>query len=370
MIKICHISQSAGGVETYILEIISNTNPNFQHTVICGDNGTLARTSQGAGAKVLNIKMVREISFIQDLLTLFKIIFLVAKIKPSIIHAHSGKGGIWGRIVGVILGIPTVFTPNAFSYLGQMGVKKKIVLIVEKIFRNKGFYLIGASNSECLRAISDVGWKEENVFNNFPNSITVNSNVRFKKKSDFLTIITVGRITYQKNPALFLDVVKEIVAQNSNIRFVWLGSGYADELSGLFYQKISSLKLHSKLIVKPWSSKEETLNMLNESDIYLSTSRYEGLPFVLLEAMDNFLPLVVSNVDGNKDVVEHEVNGFLCNSIDDYVRAILLLSSNESMRRLFGQKSKKVLTEKFNIEKNIKNLETIYNKLANGIISR
>jgi len=322
-VKICHISQSAGGVESYILGIISNTNPDFQHIVICGDNGTLAKSSQDAGAKVLNIKMVREISFIKDLLTLFKIIFLVGKIKPSIIHAHSGKGGIWGRIAALIWGIPTVFTPNAFSYLGQIGSKKKIVLSIEKIFRNKGFYFVGSSNSECFRAINEVGWKEANVFNKFPNSITVNSKGLYKKNCDYINVITVGRLTYQKNPELFLDIVKEVVAQNSNIRFVWLGSGYADELCGFFNQNISSLKLHDKLIVKPWTSKEDTLNMLNESDIYLSTSRYEGLPFVLLEAMDNFLPLVVSNVDGNKDVVEHEVNGFLCNSVDDYVRAIL-----------------------------------------------
>ncbi len=359
-ITICHISQSAGGVETYINEIISNTSKKFNHIVICGNNGTLYKTAHYIGAKVIFIKMVREISLFKDLLTLIRIIAVIIKIKPNILHVHSGKGGFWGRIAGLILGIPTIFTPNAFSHLGLTSGKKKFILTVEKVLSNKGIYFVGASNSECIRAINEIGWKENKVFNIFPNSITVSSNILLKKDNKKIDVILVGRMTYQKNPELFLEIVNKIVAQNNKIRFCWIGSGYGDELGKIIRQKIVDLKLGDKIMIKPWTTKQEVIKVLSESHIYLSTSRYEGLPFVLLEAMDNFMPLVVSNVDGNRDVVSQGVNGYLCNSVDDYIEAILLLSSNESLRTSLGNNSKKLLLEKFNIKKNIKNLESIY----------
>ena len=92
-IHVCHISQSSGGVETYILSIINNTcNTKFIHTVICWKNGTLANNAKNASAGVILLPMVGYMALFKDFISLLRILYAIKNLKPDVIHAHSGKG--------------------------------------------------------------------------------------------------------------------------------------------------------------------------------------------------------------------------------------------------------------------------------------
>jgi len=360
-IRILHISQSAGGVETYIINIINFTNnERFDHTVICCLNGTLYKTSKDAGANVVIIPMIREISPTKDIISLLRLFLYLRSNKPALIHAHSGKGGLFGRICGHYLNIPVIFTPHAFSYMSQNGYKKRITLFIEKLLRLTRSYLLPSAESEKFKAINEVGWRKSKVLDVFYNSLSISE---FKKKynrNKIVKIVTLARLSYQKNPEMFVRVAIKIIDLVPDVKFYIIGAGYSDDCGDLICEMITKHQLQNSIIIKPWISKDEISDILENSDIYISTSQYEGLPTTLLLAMEKELPIVATSVDGNKDVVVHGKTGFLGANEDEIVDYILKLIFDINLRKILGKSGRRLLIEKFNLTQNIKILETVY----------
>ena len=129
-----------------------------------------------------------------------------------------------------------------------------------------------------------------------------------------LQICTLGRICFQKDPDIFNEIAKKF----ENIDFTWIGDG---EMRN---------KLEAKNIkITGWMQKSDALNIMNENDIFILTSLWEGLPIALLEAMYLGKICIVSNVIGNRDVIINNVNGFIAKSVDDYVSIITRIINNE-----------------------------------------
>jgi len=124
-----------------------------------------------------------------------------------------------------------------------------------------------------------------------------------KIKNDILTIGIVGRITYARNPKLFNDIALKF----PNYNFVWIGDGELNHEITAPNIRITGWMLDHKKV----------LNELNNLDVYIQTSLWEGLPIAVLEAMALQKPVLATNVIGNKDVVVHNKTGFLFNSIDE-----------------------------------------------------
>lgn len=121
------------------------------------------------------------------------------------------------------------------------------------------------------------------------------------------TVFTIGRISYQKNPEAFNQIAEAF----PDIRFVWIGDGELRE-------KLTAPNIE----VTGWLEREKTLQMADGGEAFLLTSLWEGLPISLLEAMYMKKICIVSNVIGNRDVINNGVNGFVCNNLDDYIAAI------------------------------------------------
>jgi glycosyltransferase involved in cell wall biosynthesis len=365
-IHVCHISQSAGGVETYILSIINNTcNTKFIHTVICWKNGTLANNAKNDGARVILLPMVGYISPFKDFISFLRILYAVKNLKPDIIHAHSGKGGIFGRLIGMFLRIPTGFTPHAFSYLSFIGLRRILILTLEKLLACTPSVLIATSPSERKRAINEVGWKLNKKNTSFPNSIKVNNKTVKHIDNDIKKIIFIGRLSYQKNPEMFIRVAKIVTDQNDKIMFTLLGAGYADEMRNKIIKMIKDFGLESSVSLKPWVTLKAVEDILLDYDIYVSTSNYESFGYTTAESMSKALPVVGTMIDGTVDLVKHGETGYLVNIDDDERMAhyICSLAKDIELRKKFGLAGKRIIQEKFNIDKNIVVIEKIYNNL-------
>jgi glycosyltransferase involved in cell wall biosynthesis len=366
-INICHITQSAGGVETYILNILQFCNPKrFRHSIICYENGTLAQEARSLGVEVILVPMMRQFCLSQDLSTMVKVISELRRDLPDVIHCHSGKGGIYGRLAGTILGIPVVFTPHAFSYLGQKGVKKDFILLVEKLMAFTPCLLVGSSPSESKRAIAEVGWKPRKVTDKFPNSVVVGKRIVHHRKKEKIKVLMIGRLSYQKNPEMLLRVARKVKKQHRDISFTIMGAGYGDELGPSFLTLCEELYVESIVQIIKWASKDEVEKELLGSDIYISTSRYESFGFVTAEAMAMGLPVIATKVDGSIDLVEDGKTGFLVNIDDDNEMAnnIITLSNEPVLRQKMGTSGRKRVYRYYDITKNIKEVEKIYYNIS------
>ena len=96
-----------------------------------------------------------------------------------------------------------------------------------------------------------------------------------------------------------------------DIEFLWIGDGeLRDELKS------------GNIVITGWVDRQTALVKAMSADVFVLTSLWEGLPISLLEAMYMKKSCVVSNVIGNRDVIQNGINGFVCNDVDSFVSAI------------------------------------------------
>lgn len=159
-----------------------------------------------------------------------------------------------------------------------------------------------------------------------------------------MKVCTIGRIGFQKNPKMF----NEIAEQFPNIQFTWIGEG---ELRN---------ELTSKNIsITGWLERKDVLKELNKNDIFILPSLWEGLPISLLEAMYMKKICIVSNVIGNRDVINDYVDGFIVTKLNEYINIILNIKNKKI-------KTNEIINNAFNNVMNdfsINNMKENYKKI-------
>jgi glycosyltransferase involved in cell wall biosynthesis len=359
-VKVLHVSQALGGVQTYILNIIKNNSNNnsIEYSLICPES-YLSNFSKNLGIKVYPINMKRSPHLI-DFFHLLRIIRIILVVKPDLLHIHSAKAGVLGRIAGLLTGKKVIFTPNAFSYLGFEGKKRFLFKKIEFFLGKITNVLLAVSNSEKDRARYDLDYSEAKI-RVVPNSISIKAFTRDYFSRNKVGMI--GRLIFQKNPELFVQIAAKIVKVRPETKFLLLGEGYLDFLKDNVYKAIRKNGLQNHIEILKWGE-YDLEGFYNEIDIFLLTSRFEGLPFSILEAMERAIPIIATNVDGSKDVLFNEESGFLFDEIEYACQKILLLLDDVNLRSRIGSSGQKLLMDQFDISKNIQLIESIYIQLS------
>ncbi|WP_247653486.1 glycosyltransferase [Flavobacterium sp. CS20] len=172
-------------------------------------------------------------------------------------------------------------------------------------------------------------------------------NINVSSNSNLKSIVTLGRISAQKNPKLFNAVAEKF----PDLKFVWIGEG-----------ELRHLLTASNIEITGWLDRESALKQLATHDVYMQTSLWEGLPFTIIEAIALQKPILATNVVGNKDAVSHQHNGFLCGNLEEFENAINQLQSEPELLKTFAEQSQKLAYEKFDRDKNFRGLIEIYSK--------
>jgi glycosyltransferase involved in cell wall biosynthesis len=368
-VKIAHIAHSLGGVDIYLRLILANLDSDkFTNMVIHGTADTLQPflDSKGDHVKEYKTSILRNISFLNDFKAIVDTYRFLKKNRPDVIHAHSAKGGVVGKIVGQLLGIRVLYTPHAFSYLSaENQLKRKIFLIIERILSNGNSILLATSKSEKDRAINEVGYKPEQtiVFNNCIEPITLISPLSIKKTWPEQYICTVGRPSYQKNIESMIKVLYE-VKKTQTIHLVIMGVGPVSGQLESVRNCIRELDMVKDVTLLDWTERTDVFNIINNAKFYVSTSRYEGMPYAVIESLALSKPCVVSNCDGNRDLIMDGYNGFVIDERDTngFKQRISKLLDEKELLAELSKNANQSYFENYNIKKNISELEAIYDK--------
>ena len=249
--------------------------------------------------------LARSINPTREIAAAREIRGIIKDISPAIVHLHSSKAGVLGRWVLRHADIPVIYTPHGYSFLMEDSgwAKRAIYRMIERVSAGMCGLTVACSPGERLEAeqLSD-------RVRCVPNGIDTEAlPTVVPTLHDGVTVYTIGRICYQKNPEMF----NTLASLHPDIRFVWIGDGdMRDVLDS------------DNIEVTGWLERDKALRLCSDADVLLMTSRWEGLPLALLEGMAMGKAAIVSDVIGNRDVVDGRCNGWLCKTADGYCKAL------------------------------------------------
>lgn len=318
--KILHIVEAmGGGVFTYLVQLVDSLCDDYDVTIAFGvRNETPDNYADYFSDKVNFIRVKnfrRSVKPIRDIKATFELRKIIKGLKPDIIHLHSSKAGAIGRMFLSSKKQKMFYTPHGYSFLMEdvSPIKKRVYKLIEKMCGRRNCMTVACGKGEWEES-QKVSKKSIYISNgiNMKNIDNVLANSKEEPSKEF-TVYTVGRIDYQKNPEMFNAIAKLM----PDTKFVWIGEG---ELR----KHLTSPNIH----ITGWLESRRALSMAKSNDLFILPSRWEGLPLSLLEAMYMKKPCIVSNVVGNRDVVQNGVTGYICNTVQEFADTIKKIKDN------------------------------------------
>ena len=300
-----------GGVFTYIVDLANELVNSYDMYIAYAVRKQTPENYKDYFDKRIHLIEVknfgRSINLVKDCASLFEVKRIASKINPDIIHLHSSKAGVIGR-VAFNGKIPMFYTPHGYSFLMEnyKPMKRMMFKMIETVCAKRNCTTISCSVGEHQETLKLT--KHATCVNNGINMTELQEIIdKTEKVAHPFTVYTLGRICYQKNPTLFNAIAKEL----PNVKFIWIGDGELRE-------KLTSENIQ----VTGWADRITAIKYAVNADVFLLTSRWEGLPISLLESMYMKKVCIVSNVIGNRDVIHNGVNGYVCMKSEEFVHAI------------------------------------------------
>ena len=388
-IKVLHIItrfDKGGSAQNTFLTLLGLKKQNFNPCLIAGLSLESEMKNEEMKSKEIDIKrlesedidfiqcpaLVRKINIIKDFKAFFDIWKLIKKNKPLIVHTHSSKAGLLGRLAAKFAGIPIiVHTPHGHVFFGYFGpLKTKIFIILEKLASRITDKIVALTNRE----------KEDHLRLRIANDdkfIIIHSGIDLKKfkelsfnekqnlkrdlgiPENILIIGTAGRLEPVKGPEFLIEAAKYIISKYPNTHFLFSGDGH---LKQNLEERASELGIEKNIIFLNW--RDDVAKIISIYDVFVLPSLNEGMGRVLVEAMALGKPIVASNIGGIPDLVSHGKNGFLVPPKDprELANCIQILIEDEEKRAKMGKAGKEIV-ENFTKEKMVEKIAELYKEL-------
>ncbi|HRR34696.1 MAG TPA: glycosyltransferase [Kiritimatiellia bacterium] len=311
------------------------------------------------GLDVTGLAMRRGVSPLADLVALVGLVRCVRRVRPDLIHAHSSKAGALARVAGWLCRVPVVYTPHAFPFLMVCGRRRRAFYRwIEHLARHWTATVITVSSEEDRAALA-LGYPPERVVR-IPNGVAPADDEGgiVVRDTASLRIGFLGRLTRQKGPDLLLDAMREVVVHLPQVQVVFYGDG---EMAAELRERAAQEPLAGHVRFAGPYVQSDAVKLLREMDVAVLPSRWEGCPYVLLEAFQAGVPVVAADVGGVRDVVRHGENG-LCVPPEDAEAlgdALLALLRDADLRRALAEGGRATLPA-FTLSHMVSRVEQVY----------
>jgi glycosyltransferase involved in cell wall biosynthesis len=371
-IKVVHLvtRMNTGGVAVLISELVLGLDSeSFEVKLITGScSGGEENYLQARGINLGELtipSMSRRLSPIADLKSFLTICNLLRKMSPDIVHTHTSKAGLLGRIAARIAApkAKVVHTYHGHLLHGYFStVATQFLTITERLLAKLSDLLISMGN-EVKKNLLDVKiGNSESFVVVFPGVRALKPNlnnpkvVKFKSNHESEVVFTfVGRLSQIKRCDRILELASMKEVQDASIHFLIIGDGELRE-------SLEKLSAGLPITFIGWESHTEDWLAVSDAAILLSDN--EAVPLAMIEAGFAGLPVVATNVGSMADVVKNDVNGFLVGlSTGEIAQKVISLAKNEALRCDLGLRGKTLASERFSVEAMISKHEEIYSKL-------
>jgi glycosyltransferase involved in cell wall biosynthesis len=311
----------------------------------------------------------RAISPRMDLLALWELFRFCRRERFDVVHTHTSKGGFLGRIGARLAGVPLVMHTAHGFYFNQMNCGPKEAMLYRALEKFASLFcdlIISVNEEDRLSAIQKgvVGpSKIRTVINGintrrFENVVPPDSvRADLDASGQAILIGTTGRLMQQKGYHYLIQAMPSVLREFPRARVIFVGDGPLEsELKGLADQVGVSDQCRFL------SFRTDIPELLAVFDIFVLPSLWEGLSISLLEALAAGKPIVATNIKGNREVIDHGVNGLLVNPGDPAALAegIIHLLRDKEKARAMGERAKEKAKAFFSEEAMVRRTLDLY----------
>lgn len=336
-----------------------------------GPEGSLERRAHSGGYRVEILpELQRAIAPHRDWAAYRRLSELLAALRPNIVHTHSSKAGILGRLAAHRLGIPAVHTIHGASFhRGQSPLAYRTYRWLERraarwcdrfisVCDAMTEQYVAAGIAPRERFVTIYSGMDVEPFLCPPRPAhEVRSELGFGPHD--VVVCKIGRLFHLKGHEHLIEAAPRIVRQVPNVRFLLVGDGI---LRRPFEERVAQSGLQRHFHFTGLVPPERVPELIAASDIAVHTSEWEGLARVLPQALIAGKPVVSFDIDGAREVCIPEETGLLVRpgEVEALAAAIVRLAQNPELRRRLGETGRRRFTDRFRHETMTRRIREVY----------
>ncbi len=349
----------------------------FQVEVLCGpqtgSEGSLIEEVRARGVPLTILPdMVREVAPWRDLRALWQLRHLMRARRFTIVHTHSSKAGILGRLAARMAGVPIiVHTVHGWSFHEHMSPAARMAyILLERLTATFSDALVVVTQRDIDKGLrAGIGKAEQ--YHLIRSAIPLDefdptcadrqaARAALGLPANAPVLGNVGRFSAQKNPLDWVRVAGQVGRAMPDCHFLLVGDGplRPQVEAALAQEGIAGRAVLTGL-------RRDVPQMLAAIDVFLLTSLWEGLPRVIPQAMAMQVPVIANRADGTIEAIRPGETGYLCEPGDlkSMAACCMQLLQNPGRRQAMGQRGREWATQEFDVRQMVAHIAALYEAL-------
>jgi glycosyltransferase involved in cell wall biosynthesis len=308
--RVLHVAGSSefGGIAPYIVSLVKMVRDQGGDASVLVTNPRVVAWFRERGIEVVEIEGIdRPVNPLRDLLGLWRLVRYLKCSHYDVVHTHTSKGGILGRLAARLANVPVVIHTTqgyAFTDYATKRLSSAVYLWAERLATHWCDFIIAANNADREKAIESGIVRPDHIAT-IPNCIDIEEIDATSAANGFRTdegltgriVGVAARLATQKGLESFIDAVPMVRAKFPDVQFVIIGEGILRESLG---QRANDLGVDVHFV----GFRSDWLAVVRTFDVFVMPSLWEGLPMTLLAVMAAGRPIVATRVKGIIDVLE------------------------------------------------------------------
>jgi len=336
--------------------------------------GSLERTLDVVpGILHIEPNLVRQISPLREVLAYQNLKRRFKETRPDIVHTHSGKAGIIGRMAAYAAGVPCIIHGIHGPSFGpfQGAVSNKVFLTAEKMAGRITDHFVGVADAMCQQYLdAGIGTSEQysTIYSGFDLSAFLAAKQSPELRSQYgiqpgdFVVGKIARLFELKGHDQIFDVFPEMVKKIPNIKLLLVGGGPFRER---FEVQLNEMGLRDRVVFTGLVPPTEVPGLVGIMDVLVHLSQREGLPRALPQAMAAGKPVLSLNLDGAPEVCITDETGYLLmgDVPKELVQSLVSLKNDAELRNRLGEQGRVLVKKRFAVSTMVDAVEQLYRRL-------
>lgn len=341
-----------------------------------GPEGSLAGRARSGPYHFEEIPdLVRQVNPLRDFAALRSLRRKFELLRPDVVHTHSSKAGVLGRIAADLAGVPLiVHTIHGMSFnRTQSDLTRSLYAAAERHCARRCHRIVSVADAMTRQALA-AGVGHPGQYHTIRSGMVTADfdpgkhdgrelRRQWRVSDSDVLVGTVARLFVNKGYEQLIPIMSLAAERSSQLKFVWVGDGAQREM---YEAELSRRGLRDRVIITGLLPPSEMPRLFSSIDLLAHTSQWEGLPRAVVQAMLMEKPAISFDIDGGPEVVIPGETGELVQlgDLEGFADAIERLTAEEALRKRYGVTGRARCLAEFDHRVMVERLEALYGELA------